>query len=125
MLYAVLREGVFHRWEEYDVPPPYRPGSLLPGVVDPLPTYDASTQRIVEGAPVVDVNQVRRTWLVIPLSSEELTLKAIALDLDQARKVYSALKNGSGTDANRLNRVESVLAAVLRYIAVREGLIVQ
>ena len=123
--YAIIREGQFVEWRDFDVVPPHRTGEVLPQVVDPLPLYDAATQAIVPDVPVVQQTEVRQTWRVVPLTSDELAAKALAVDLDQAARIYAALKAGTGTDASRLRRVETVLAAVLRYVAAKEGLVVQ
>lgn len=123
--YAIIRDGQFVEWRDFEAIPPHRPGSVLPQVVDPLPDHDAATQKVVPDVPVIEADQVRKTWRVVQLNEEDLTLKAIAVDLDQARQVYAALKAGTGTDATRMRRVEAVLAAVLRYVATQEGLIVQ
>lgn len=123
--YAKLYGETFVEWVDYDVLPPHRPGSLRPQVVDALPAFDPATQKVVEGTPFVEPTQVRKTWAVVPLSADELILREIGVDLESARQVYTALKNGTGTDANRMRRVETVLAGVLRYIAHKEGLTVQ
>jgi len=123
--YAILWDGAFREWKDFDVLPPHRPGSILPQVVDPLPSFNTATEKAIEATPIVEASQVRKTWVVVPLSSAELLEKAIGVDLEQARQVYTALKNGSGTDAARLRRVEAVLAGILRYIATKEGYIVQ
>lgn len=123
--YAIIRDGQFVEWRDFEVLPPHRPGSVLPQVVDSFPDYDASTHWVEEGVPVIEDKQVRKTWRVVPLSADGLTQKEIAVDLDQARQVYAALKAGNGTDAARMRRVEAVLAALLRYVATKEGLIVQ
>ncbi len=123
--YAIIRDGQFVEWRDFDALPPHRPGSVLPQVVDPFPDYDAATQWVEAGIPVIEDNQVRKTWRVVQLGADDLTQKAIAVDLDQARQVYAALKAGTGTDAARMRRVEAVLAAVLRYVATKDGMIVQ
>ncbi len=123
--YAILRDGQFFEWRDFDALPPYRPESVRPQIVDALPEFDPATQKIVEGTPVVEASAVRKTWIVTPLTAAELLNEAIRVDLDQARSIYSALKNGTGTDAARLRRVESVAATLLRYVATKEGLIVQ
>lgn len=119
--YAILRNGAFFEWKDFDVLPAARPGTVLPQAVDAIPVFDPATEKVIEATPIVEQTQVRKTWIVIPLSGAELLEKAIGVDLDQARQVYTALKNGTGTDANRLRRVEQTLAGILRYIATKEG----
>jgi hypothetical protein len=123
--YAILRDGQFFEWRDFDVLPPHRPESVRPQIIDALPVFDPATQKIVEGTPVVEALAVRKTWVVAPLTAAELLEKAIRVDLDQARSLYSALKDGTGTDAARMRRVENVLAAVLRCIVTKEGFVVQ
>lgn len=120
--YAKLYGETFIEWVEYEVLPPHRQGSLRPQVIDAIPAFDPATQKVVPASPIVEPTQVRKTWVVVPLTADELTFREIGVDLENARQVYTALKNSTGTDANRLRRVETVLAGVLRYIAHKERL---
>lgn len=84
------------------------------------PVYDPATQ-IAEGGPsVVDVNAntYTRTWVIRALTQEELDENAInaanEVEKDQAKAVYADLKNGVGTQIERLERLEKVAAHLLK-----------
>lgn len=85
--------------------------------IDPQPT-PPSTQYVVAGPVVVDATTARKTWLLVDKSPEQLEAEAFAASqaasLEQARQVYTALKNGTGTATERLVRVERVCAHYLR-----------
>lgn len=85
--------------------------------VDPQPVPSA-TQFVVAGPVVVDATTARKTWELRSKSAEQIEAETFAASqaatLEQARPVYTALKNGTGTAAERLIRVERVCAHYLR-----------
>ena len=82
--------------------------------------FDANTSKLAEDVPVVGVADVRKTWKIIPLSQIELKLIEDGVLYDQAKAVYLDLKNGVGTQAQRIARIEAVLAWILKRIALLE-----
>lgn len=125
-IYAIVIDEQFREWRELFEPlPPHTPGSVRPRVDDALPVFDPSTQKVVEGTPVVEPTQVRRTWIVVPLLAAELDDLADKATGELARKVYTALKNGTGTTAQRQQRVEEVAAFLLKQWAKANGLLVE
>lgn len=91
--------------------------------VDPQPVPTA-TQYVATGPVVVDATTARKTWLLVEKAAEQLDGEAfLALQLAQlelARQVYTALKTGAGTSAERLARVERVCAHYVRAQLGRE-----
>jgi hypothetical protein len=85
--------------------------------VDPMPTPPPS-QFVVDGPLVVDQTTARKTWELRDKTPAQLEAEAFAANqqatLEQARAIYHALKNGTGTAAERLTRVERVAAHYLR-----------
>lgn len=84
-------------------------------VEEAQPAYDPNTQRLERSTPVVDVaaNTHTHGWNVVALSQAELD--AIA-EREAAKAQYQALIAHTGTDAQRMNRVENVLAYLLKDI---------
>lgn len=114
-IYAIVIDEQFREWRELFEPlPPHPAGAVRPRVDDPLPAFDPATQKVVEGTPIVEPTQVRRTWTVVALTAAELDNLADKATAELARKVYTALKNGTGTTAQRQQRVEEVLAFLLK-----------
>lgn len=64
----------------------------------------------------------------VPLSAEEQARiaddAADATEADQLRTIYTALKNGTGTSGERLQRLERACAFLLKCEAKRRGLTV-
>ena len=119
--YAILDESLqFVEWRDFDTFPVSKPGRVLLQVVDDLPVFDANTSKLAEDVPVVGVADVRKTWKIIPLSQIELKLIEDGVLYDQAKAVYLDLKNGVGTQAQRIARIEAVLAWILKRIALLE-----
>lgn len=85
--------------------------------VDPVPSF-TTTQRVVEGPVVVTETAATKTWSVIEKTQAEKDEDAEnaqrLVDYAQARAVYVDLRNGVGTAAERLARVEKVLSRLLR-----------
>lgn len=121
MIYGILDHNLaFIEWRSYDEFPISKPGRVLPQVVDALPAFDAATQKVVEGVPVVGASDVRKTWAVVALSPAELALVSDGVSYAQAKAIYLDLKNGVGTQAQRSARVEQVLAWLLKRLALIE-----
>lgn len=85
--------------------------------VDPQPV-PSPTQYVASGPVVVDPTTARKTWLLLDKTAEQLAAEAFraqqTAQLELARQVYTALKNGTGTATERLARVERVCAYFLR-----------
>lgn len=81
----------------------------------PVPT---AVQYVVEGPVVVDATTARQTWELRAKPADQIAVEQFLAQqqatLEQARALYSALKNGSGTASERLVRVERVCAHYLR-----------
>lgn len=77
------------------------------------PNYDPATQRMQRTAPVIDIpaNTITTGWEVVAIPQDE---QDSAAELAQIRAAYLALKNGEGTQLQRLVRVERVLARLLK-----------
>lgn len=77
------------------------------------PAYDPATERLEAATPVVDVDANTHTqgWSVVARSQQEIDDEA---EREQAKAAYLALKNGEGTQLERLVRVEKVAAHLLK-----------
>lgn len=127
----VLRDGrnrlMIHRdWPMADgsavtLPPDV---AYLLEITDPRPLsgtdYDPATEKVVDNGITYDVanNEARRTWSIAALTQDELDYLAAQAarqaELDQAKGFYLDLKNGVGTQLERLVRCEKVLAFMLK-----------
>lgn len=118
-LYRVSTQEIVrhnHRWPRADgrqivnLDPDLVP---LMEVDEPQPAYDPSTQTLQRSAPVVDVaaNTHTHGWTVVSLSQEEID--AIA-EREQAKQIYQALKAHTGSNEQRLTRLENVVAYLLK-----------
>lgn len=93
---------------------------------DTVPTYNAATHKVVRSF-VDDDEAATRTfyWEVVPLTQAEIDAyiqqQEDATVRQQIKDNYLALKNGTGTQAERLRRVEIGLAFVVREIARSNG----
>lgn len=87
--------------------------------VDPLPS-PTPTHNVEAGPVVIEATTARKTWVLVAKSAEQIEAEAFAANqaatLQQARAVYTALKNGTGTASERLVRVERVCAYYLREL---------
>lgn len=106
-------------------PPP--PFLQLRRVIDETqPTFDPATEKLVREF-VDDDAAGTRTFrqVVAPMTADEIAAyqrrQADAAELEQLRLVYNDLKNGVGTAAERIQRVERVCAWLLKDYA-RENL---
>jgi hypothetical protein len=104
---------------------PEQIGQLAPNKRDTLKAYSvdaeptlSDTQFVAPGPVVVDGSSARRTWVVVDKSPDQIAGEAFqvqrAVELDQIRAAYAALKAGTGTAAERLTRCERVLARLLK-----------
>ena len=77
------------------------------------PVYDPATHYLARTEPVVDVNANTHThgWEILPRSQEDLDAEA---EREQAKAMYQDLKNGVGTQLERLVRTEKVCAYLLK-----------
>lgn len=99
------------------------PANIVPllEVTAPKPApSDPATLKVIADDPVVDVpgNTLTQAWQEVAMSQEEQDIyaeaQANAAELELVKSVYQALKNGTGTDAQRLTRVERVLAFLIK-----------
>jgi hypothetical protein len=90
--------------------------ALRPLVTDPQPT-PGPTQRVVKGPIVVEPTQARETWVIAQKTAEEIAAEqeaaARAAEYQHLRTIVDALRNGTGTAAERLVRVERVSVRLL------------
>jgi hypothetical protein len=89
---------------------------------DGKPAVNPATHKVVDDGIIVETTRRRRSWLVVPLTTAEIDERTDASDAEQLRQVYTALKNHTGTSANRMDRVENVCAFLLKQEAKRRGL---
>jgi hypothetical protein len=77
------------------------------------PAFDSALQRLTRSDPVVDVaaNTHTHGWTVVQIPQEELDDIA---EREQAKAVYQDLKDGTGTQLQRLVRTEKVCAYLLK-----------
>jgi hypothetical protein len=98
---------------------------LAPNKRDTLRTYsedprpaDTATHYARIGPIVVDATTARRTWEMVAKTPEQVANETFVTqqnaDYEQNKAIYTALKNGTGTAAERLSRCERVLARLLR-----------
>lgn len=102
---------------------PTAPHIQLRRVIDEtVPPFDPATEKLVREF-VDDDAAFTRTFrqVVAPMTAEEIAAyqrrQADAAELEQLRAVYQALKDGTGTSAERLRRVERVCAWLLEDYA--------
>ena len=90
--------------------------ALRPLVTDTQPT-PGPTERVVKGPFVVEATRARETWVIVQKTAEELAAEqeaaARATEYQNLRAVVEALRNGTGTAAERLARVERVSVRLL------------
>lgn len=90
--------------------------ALRPLVTDPKPTPGAN-QRVVPGPIVVEPTRARETWVIVAKTAEEIAAEqeaaAKAAEYLVLRSVVDALRNGTGTAAERMVRVERVCVRLL------------
>lgn len=85
---------------------------LRPFITDAQPV-PLSTQTVQPGPIVVELTQVRQTWILVDKTAAELAAETEAAeriaDVTQIMTVLTNLKNGTGTSAERLARLERVV----------------
>lgn len=87
--------------------------------IDPQPV-PAAGQYVAAGPVVVEGDAARKTWTLQAMDAGEIAAQQFAVareaDLAQIKLIYAALKNGTGTNAERITRCERVLARLLKDI---------
>lgn len=80
------------------------------------PVYDATTDKLVRGDPIIDLRKktITFSWNVEKLKQKELDLINSKKDIDLAKGLYDDLKKGVGTPTERLERLENVVARLLK-----------
>lgn len=85
---------------------------LRPFITDAKPV-PLGTQTVQVGPIVVELTQVRQTWILVDKTAAELAAETEAAeriaDVTQIMTVLTNLKNGTGTSAERLARLERVV----------------
>ena len=76
-------------------------------VNEPQPVYDPATHYLTRSEPVVDTHG----WTIVAHSQEDLDAEA---ERETAKAQYQALMDGTGTQLERLVRVERVTAYLLK-----------
>lgn len=98
---------------DYAEIPAGKAGRILPVVIDADPAYDAATQKVIDGTPVVEVAQVRIPRVAVALTTAELAAIASTAERSVLLGVIQDLRNGTGTTAQRFQRTEKVCAWIL------------
>jgi len=113
---AILKHNI--KW-------PRKDGGQVVGLTDGLdfllevrgtkPAYDLITEHLSLDTGVVDLaaNTHTHEWIIAPLPQPEIDANT---ELEQAKGFYSDLKNHVGTQGERLNRTETVLAYLLKRL---------
>ena len=96
--------------EQFQALAPNKRADLRPYVIDAQPTPSA-TQYVESGPVNVTYTEARKTWLLLDKSAEQVERET---EVAQAKAVLVALKNGTGTSAERLARIERVLFRVAK-----------
>jgi len=84
------------------------------------PVFDPATEKVVVAEPVIDEtnNTLTQAWQIAPFTQQEqdeyADRQANKIEIDGIKSVYQDLKNGTGTAGDRISRVESVLAFMLK-----------
>lgn len=98
----------------------HRPYSVAP------PPVLTPTQKAVVGPIAYTDSAATHTWIVVEKTQaekdEDTEAAQRAIDYADAKAVYLNLKNGVGTAAERLTRIEKVLARLLRDALLSRGL---
>lgn len=98
--------------EQYAALADSKKATLRLWIVDAKPTPSA-TQVLVDGGIVVGDTEAHQTWTLRDKTQAELDADAAAAaratDIEQIKAVLTALKNGTGTSAERLTRLERVV----------------
>jgi hypothetical protein len=93
---------------------------LLLHVQTAPPAFNPATHKVERAASLVDVteNTLTQAWSIVPLTAGELADIAAqatrTTDSTQIKAALTALKNGTGTQADRLARCEKALAYLIR-----------
>ena len=81
----------------------------------PVPT---NAQVLRAGPYVVESNQVRKTWVLVDKSADEIAAAAEqtarTADLAQIRNVLTAMRDGTGTTTVRIARLEAVVFRIAK-----------
>lgn len=85
-------------------------------VIDPQPVPPA-TQTVSDGPVLISDTEARKTWILVAKTAAQLAFDQFVakrdIDFAQVRTVYLALKNGTGTVAERAARMEKVLCRLI------------
>jgi hypothetical protein len=82
--------------------------------LQPDPAFDPATQKLQGFDYVVNPSDVEATPTVVALNQAELDALAEQAERDIAKGFYQDLKDGAGNNAERLTRVETVAARLLK-----------
>ena len=85
-------------------------------VLQPDPPFDPATEKLKGYDFVVNPADVEATLKVVALTQAELDELAEQAERDIAKSMYQDLKDGTGTQLERLERCEQVTARLLKDI---------
>lgn len=84
--------------------------------VEEKPPVPAKGNVVEEATPEVTATHAFQRWLTRPKSDPELASEADAADLVLIKAAHTALKAGNGTNAERITRLERILARVMKEL---------
>lgn len=114
MIYYRLSDGSLHNLapEFYAALAPSKRAGLREWVAVAAPTPSA-TQTVAPAAPVITDTTATQAWTLVDKPAEQV---ASEQEAGQIRAILTALKNGAGTSAERMARVERVLFRVAKEL---------
>lgn len=84
--------------------------------VEEKPPVLAEGNVVEEMTPEITEKHALQRWIVRPKSDPELAAEADAADLVLIKSAQTALKAGNGTNAERITRLERILARVMKEL---------
>src|SRR5690349_4083300 len=88
----------------------WKPPTFIPLIKESAPSYNSSTHKLVPRL-LWEQTQVKRQWDITPLSTTELdniSIKSTKISQKQTiTDAITALKNSTGTNAERITRLEN------------------
>jgi len=101
--------------------PPSAAKGWLPLVIDAQPT-PSGTQTVESGPITFTATQAHQTWLLVAKTQAVLDREADAAELEILRNVIAALQAGTGTAAERLQRLERTCVWLLKQ-SIKRGVV--
>ena len=117
MKYAVLSADLsFSHWIDVADGSIVRPDRTRPVLETSLPTFDPNTEKVVGGIPTITETHAIENWLVQPLTAAELQAIADGVDLAKVKALMQDIKNGVGTNLERIARLERAVFRLGKYL---------